>query len=251
MRATRDPGLEFCLHFLNANLDALAGSDTLKLAAEMAGALGFDIPPLAMYSRESQSIVSRLLGPDGKGLKVLQEALRHFFLGAMDQIDSIRTKEAEMETEWHDYKEASGMRALTKIQTNIETTLEIALEEEQDLSWGSNAMPVCRSRWRKKALKGAVFRANSSAPEDLDALKYKFVLALDGIPISSVRKCPECKSWFIHTSKRERIFCSNKCASKSSNRDRYQKTMKKPIQASEGRSFKAERPIRKLMVKKD
>lgn len=44
---------------------------------------------------------------------------------------------------------------------------------------------------------------------------FHFLYSLHNLPISAIYQCPECSKWFIHTTKRERIFCSNKCAAKS------------------------------------
>ena len=38
--------------------------------------------------------------------------------------------------------------------------------------------------------------------------------------LSSLKQCPECNTWFIHLSKRERACCTPLCASRRSSRKR-------------------------------
>lgn len=45
-------------------------------------------------------------------------------------------------------------------------------------------------------------------------LLFRLHQAMDGAPLKAFRKCPECGKWFVHLSKREKQFCSNRCASR-------------------------------------
>jgi hypothetical protein len=46
-------------------------------------------------------------------------------------------------------------------------------------------------------------------------LSFKILRLLEGLPGNAVRQCPECKRYFLHTSLREKIFCSPRCLWKS------------------------------------
>lgn len=51
-------------------------------------------------------------------------------------------------------------------------------------------------------------------------MESRFFEAIDGLPLMSLRQCPECEHHFFHTSKREKTYCSNKCAAKKNARDK-------------------------------
>ena len=59
--------------------------------------------------------------------------------------------------------------------------------------------------------------------ETEDIVAFHFIRSLDGIKRDIFYSCPECDNWFIHTSKREKIFCSNKCAARKVSRERRAK----------------------------
>ena len=59
-------------------------------------------------------------------------------------------------------------------------------------------------------------------------LKFFVSQALNGIPKSWLKKCPECGKFFLHPHKRQKIFCSNPCASKFLQRKRRLELRKDP-----------------------
>jgi len=48
----------------------------------------------------------------------------------------------------------------------------------------------------------------------------------DGIQRSAFKRCPECEKWFFHTSKREKEYCTNRCASRYLTRKKRTKSGK-------------------------
>jgi len=55
---------------------------------------------------------------------------------------------------------------------------------------------------------------NQSA-RDMNKAVFFFIGLLDGLQVSSIRKCIGCDHYFLHTSKRERVFCTPSCAGRS------------------------------------
>lgn len=49
----------------------------------------------------------------------------------------------------------------------------------------------------------------------IEYLSFKILRLLDGLPGNAIRQCPECKKIFLHTSLREKKFCSPQCLWKS------------------------------------
>ena len=47
-----------------------------------------------------------------------------------------------------------------------------------------------------------------------------FLRTINGLHTSCVKQCLECDEWFFHFTKREKAYCSNKCAARKGNRDR-------------------------------
>lgn len=65
---------------------------------------------------------------------------------------------------------------------------------------------------------GPTYRTVLEGMEEKDSLRFHFLQLLDGVPLNLFRKCPECHTWFIHVSKRERIYCSTRCAARNATR---------------------------------
>jgi hypothetical protein len=55
---------------------------------------------------------------------------------------------------------------------------------------------------------------------DEDKPLLDFLRSVSGIRLDNLKKCPECERYFLHLSKRKRIFCDNKCASRYLTRQR-------------------------------
>ena len=56
--------------------------------------------------------------------------------------------------------------------------------------------------------------------EIMRVLESRFYNAANNLPVNALRQCFECEHYFVHTSKREKIYCSNKCAAKKNARDK-------------------------------
>jgi len=60
----------------------------------------------------------------------------------------------------------------------------------------------------------------------MNQVVFFFMRLLDGLPISSIRKCVGCDHYFLHTSKRERAFCTPTCAGRSIQREKRENLRK-------------------------
>lgn len=47
-----------------------------------------------------------------------------------------------------------------------------------------------------------------------DLIIIKLIKSLEGLAITTFKKCLECDKWFLHVTKKKKIYCSNKCASR-------------------------------------
>ena len=50
--------------------------------------------------------------------------------------------------------------------------------------------------------------------DEIDTVKNDFMTCLDGVPVTSIKRCPECDNWFYQPTKKEKIYCNNRCASR-------------------------------------
>jgi hypothetical protein len=53
-----------------------------------------------------------------------------------------------------------------------------------------------------------------------ETLLLYFCIVLEGAYFGSFKKCIECGTLFVHTSKRKRLFCTPQCAMRKANRDK-------------------------------
>jgi hypothetical protein len=59
------------------------------------------------------------------------------------------------------------------------------------------------------------FETSETVADDMiEAIKYDFIACLKGVPVDSFKKCPECDNWFFQPTKKEKIYCNNRCASR-------------------------------------
>jgi len=57
---------------------------------------------------------------------------------------------------------------------------------------------------------------------------------INGLPLDSIRNCKGCHHYFLHTSKRERVFCTPSCAGRS-----IQKEKREELRVNHPRKYKA------------
>ncbi len=65
---------------------------------------------------------------------------------------------------------------------------------------------------------GPSYRIVLEGVDEEESLRFHLLQLLDGVPLSIFRRCPECGAWFVHTSKREKIYCSARCAARNATR---------------------------------
>ncbi|MFC1876229.1 hypothetical protein ACFL2E_03010 [Thermodesulfobacteriota bacterium] len=67
------------------------------------------------------------------------------------------------------------------------------------------------------------FNVTFRSAEDSMSIMLAFLQELNGVLIESFKKCPECSNWFLQISKKNKIYCSNKCAARKVARNRRAK----------------------------
>lgn len=229
--------LQWFLDFINTDLKTLSLSEKFKIAAEVKLALDGDIDwlPYSDYMRTrekwhpkdpSGSLLS-LYDPDLAVVIELQDHLRRFFEEMFMRIEGTRIYQEKLIL-----KEPSqgGINEIAKLNTNITVRARIILPGVQDFSEDKEAHIALHLGAK---LGSNVIRVQFSPDNNKDALIFHFLRAIDDLPLTAIRQCPECKKWFAHLSRREKEFCSNKCAAKKTSRQRYQRVKESDPEAHE------------------
>jgi hypothetical protein len=112
----------------------------------------------------------------------------------------------------HDFKDATE-----SVFRNIELVKGGAKEEElQQMEPIGMSMSVEMRIMNSESDHGSTslrFYEFSHA-DPLELLVYHFFRNLNDAPLDAFNKCPECGHWFLNVSKRTKIYCSSKCASR-------------------------------------
>jgi hypothetical protein len=262
--------LEWFLNFMNLDLDQMPPREKYNLFVDLlAVSRGFN--PEEEYPRftvdeDAKSILLSLKWGDTYRL---QKRLKEFFESIMQKINTLQNYHGM----WQPLKDFEQLAWLTKVETTqsieigvniwkatngkIEAkTQQLTIADDEDglieedasadrrlvreiVAWakdvrqkygdGSNLF-----RFDQVALKNSPIIISAFSPSnDEQSLISQLIQALDGVPLGALCRCPECDNWFLHISKHNREFCSNKCAARMNSRGRREKLKKEKPKAYE------------------
>ena len=216
--------LEFYLAFLNCDLDHSSLGEQMKLAGELAIIMGCtDFSDIV----ESVSIdrVNQLLSNSGAELKRLQKLFKSWFELMTEKIRQASDRVVKLDGGRISKAKAHKLLKMFELRPEILMTVSLELESVSNFDADGPYIfdGVFDTAWKPEAVKEARFKVEVSAAKNENALLYHFVKALDKLPVSALVRCPECGAWFLHLSKRERVYCSNKCAATKTSRERYRR----------------------------
>ncbi len=108
--------------------------------------------------------------------------------------------------------------ALDYILHKEDTAVERILRELKSLGFWDQPVPVIDERIHK--MRQEVLRLEKESVKDKSLemsrkVAFFFARLLDELPLSSIRKCKGCDHYFLHLSKREKIYCTSACAGQS------------------------------------
>ena len=160
-------------------------------------------------------------GPRGEGrlrLLRLQTNLRRRFLEIIESVNqATKTGVPKLEVNFGtgSFSALSSEFYLARVEQQTLTTAVIPLkarpkdDSEQKLQL-----------WPEGELKDETIQVWESAGSEAETIIYYFIRSLHGAKLSQIRNCPECGRYFFHGTKRDKIYCSNLCASRKNARDR-------------------------------
>jgi hypothetical protein len=216
--------VEWFLGFLKVDLGKQSAADIRKLVTELEGALRGQFYAEDFYGdlntrtrmlfAEDNETMRSLLAKGGEKVRSLQKALREFVQGIGHGYEDAKQIADASFTE----EEFTTMGCLGKVQFTIEVQARL---KAHYLIGEDPESPELLYGWKKEALNEAICKIETASKNSEEAIKYQFLVAFNGLPLKALRRCPKCKNWFLHLSKRERQFCSNRCAAKNISDKKY------------------------------
>jgi hypothetical protein len=224
---TRKKALRWFIDLINTNLDTLPISDKIKLTVEAVSIIDGMAPwrfgdkneiltPFSERLTDKIVIEKTLIDwRKNEKLKSCQIRLREFFAIYMKNVNVARESANDKKksiSELNNYFPLAEAR-MQDFSLRAEVLVipwEDIMIEDDDVFMNLSEEAIMQSPVN------LVFKAKT----DEDTLLSYLLMALWFSPLGSIRTCEECDKYFVHTSKKKKIFCSSKCAMRKANRDR-------------------------------
>lgn len=170
-------------------------------------------------------------------LKACQDCLKACLIRGMKEINDTK--------KWLPVPEATNWICYGEIEAKMIVRLETPLIEPELKPKGDGLL----SRLPENKISQAPINMAFKAKSDEDTLLIYFFQSLSILNVGSILQCLECDKYFLHTSKRKKIYCSHKCAARNTSRKRREKLKKDPF-AKEKENRKGAKRARKSYEKK-
>lgn len=194
MKKERAKRLKWFFDFIAADLKNLKVSEYQRFAAEA-----------VYYLRESE--VDTVGKWPGKGVQRYLDAVKDFSVEASSEFTPEKATEllgADLFSVQSELKQR-----ILPILNQLESCRDVADDEILLRTPGpigySVDVSVINSEFKVKEL----YKGSTG-----DVFLIDFIRCLHSIPLSSFHKCPECNQWFVNVTKKEKVYCSQKCASR-------------------------------------
>ena len=225
--------LEWFLNFLNLDFDNIPLGEKFRLSYETALIVNgyhpetHGTPEMIIENKRVQRSQAVFFGHDEmEELKCIQNHFKEFFDSIMKDV---RLKLPTLKN-WTSQNSLASNIVLKAFASKMSFGVIMNFPVNK-----FNTMPEMKLKKKGRQKKEAFYRFNTEQIEeftfDLDVTTsndehnfiYQFLQTLKGVPIKYIRQCPDCNNWFLHTTKKEKEFCSNKCASRTGTRRRREK----------------------------
>jgi hypothetical protein len=227
----RSQYLKWFIDFLNKDLGTLSPGEKMHLVYDVIiiifgmGDLlfGYEKTTLPPERWGIDKSVEEIKGEFFKGdkLKSYQKLLKDIFLDLLknykDAYDIVKKGRKPTSDLKHFFE-------LKEILLNVNMKLRTPMLEWESLMKRENNLTALMTI---ETLIEAPIHLTVKAQKHEDTLLYYFFQALEGLPLKAIRGCIECGNFFIHTSKRKRKYCSNKCSMRNANRERRRRIKEK------------------------
>jgi hypothetical protein len=256
MTREKQKEIQWFLDFIHVEIGKLSQEERMEIAAGLQRYTHY--PPQLAKSSEKAPIrkglfkfLSNLTDPDR--LVSFQNRVADFF-GFMTWRMALAQNIANKG--WTPVEETDFFPSLNRGDININFELKIEGLSYDKKTGNENSK---KYKLKKESLENAVISICYDAPAEAEKsmVLYNFITLIDGVPISAFKNCPECGKWFINLTKKEKIFCNNRCAARYRQRERRLELNQKAangdddaIKKREAELEKARARARKAYVKK-
>lgn len=212
--------LEWFINFINRNLDSLSVGDLAKLGTDFhlisVGLSPHNLEPTRWDIGEAMVEFWQSQGSLEQILKRSQNRLKQFMEETILPLNKPAPLADILDVETKEVTKMDLGRLPSPHQF-FRSEVEVNFRAIPSLSPDGSAISIIRAEYK------------AYSPEE--SLLIYFAQALDGTPLHAIRRCPECLRYFIQTTKRERFFCSNKCAARKVSRERRKKLKKEKTES--------------------
>lgn len=216
--------IEWFLEFCNLKLNELSFTRLNKLATDSLTIIQGMAPYLfngpyqeCMPDRRWKFKTSWNQSNFYEKLKACQDGLKACLIRGMKEINDIK--------KWTPVPEAKNWICYGEIEAEMIVRIETPLIEPEL----KPKMDGLLSRLPENKISQAPINMAFKAKSDEDTLLIYFFQSLSVLKVGSILQCPECDKYFLHTSKRNKIYCSQKCAARKGSRKRREELKKDPI----------------------
>jgi hypothetical protein len=218
--------LQWFIDFAYCDFDRLQSGELAKLMTEIRsisveGFLGNGINHSKVQKISSLPSGGQLDPKSISMVKKFQKRFQNIFEEIMNTIKRLPDCE---ERDWIPYEKSESILGVPilnnplRVSFNVEASIAVPFEDRMD---GNNIEVRWNSNWRDQA----TFSLTTNTSDDSESMiLYIFFKFLAGVPLKSFKCCEECGHWFLHVSKKYRIYCNNHCAARRANRERRKST---------------------------
>jgi hypothetical protein len=244
--------LEWFLDFLNLKIGNLSHGDRLKWITETLYMIELGRPYLELdqyHLIPKNTFLNEIQEWDRTDrLEKCQKALDDFWFDFMSCVEDYITKREDwisgkyfgFEWSFAELDFLASLRVLLPIGIGVERKPDSKDKKDKKFLYRINRNAFSQGRFHI-----ALTSHNAEV-----SLLLAFCQNLEDIPFESLRKCPECRKWFLHLSKKEKVFCSNKCAARKGSRQRRQQVKKDDPKTYKEQLAQGAKRARKSYVKK-
>jgi hypothetical protein len=221
MPSIRVSGLEWFLNFFNLKIEELDRGDRLKWITEALYMIEFGRPKigLRMYPIPDKITSQKRITEWDKDnrLERCQKLVKDFYINLMKNIEnSIDTRKNWLPRNNFGFNKSIFIKFDTQANVRVQVPVSSGVEWKIENEDTDNEQLFCRINRKKMYERKLHVTFNTISDED--SLLLAFCQSFEGIPIGAFRTCPECDKFFLHLSKKQKVFCNNKCAARSGSR---------------------------------
>jgi hypothetical protein len=225
VRKNKKKQIEWFIGLMNFDFEKASSSEILDLIMNMQIAFGRPLHPDLLTPQSS------VWNPE-----ITLEILKHLREILMKFVVELKRKFREVKKLNDDgalmkLNDITDLQNLFEIKTNAKVTL--SLENKPKLKRDPEKRDMWKVYWPDRTLENSPLHVVISPEGGDEAFLFSFALAVNEIPLSFLRNCPECRKWFFQFGK-TRLFCSPQCRARRGMRQLRQLRKKRIFENGKG-----------------